>query len=121
MKSKKCKLSSCQQDIPVTRHGNAETCCQEHALLLKKEREQANYYLLRNTSLPVLDTNRVLKLLARKFGYGVAIPAEEFLKYNFQWDVITGNFEKDGIVGVAVGDHAYILFTEHKIKIYKND
>ena len=91
MKSKKCKLSSCQEDIPVTRHGNAETCCPEHALLLKKEREQANYYLLRNTSLPVLDTNRVLKLLARKFGYDVAIPAEEFLKYNFQWEVTTGN------------------------------
>ncbi len=121
MESKKCKLSSCQEDIPVSRHGNAETCCPEHALLLKKEREKANYHLQRQSSLSVLVTNRILKLLAQQFGYGVPIPAEEFLKKDFQWDIITGNFEKDGIVGVAVCDHAYILFNEHKIKIYKND
>jgi hypothetical protein len=121
MNEKYCKLSSCGIRIGSDRHGNAETCCQEHALLLKKEREQANYYLLRNTSFLILEVNRILRLLAKEFGYGVAIPAEEFLKYNFQWDVITENFEKDGVAGVAVGDHAYILFKEHQIKIYKND
>lgn len=120
MFEKLCKLSSCGIRISSDRHGNAETCCPEHALLLKKEREQANYHLLRKTSLPVIETNRSLKLLAQKFGYGVPIPSEEFLKYNFQWEVTTGNFQKDGLYGVAVGDQAYILFSEHKIKIYKN-
>jgi hypothetical protein len=119
MKQKFCIL--CGELLPASRHGNATTCSPEHALLLKKHREQTNYHLQRQTSLSVLETNRTLKLLAQQFGYGVPIPADEFLKRIFQWDVITGNFEKDGIVGVAVGDHAYILFTEHKIKIYKND
>lgn len=119
MKQKFCIL--CGALLPSNRHGNAQTCSPEHALLLKKQREQTNYNLLRNTSLSVLETNRILKLLSHEFGYGVVIPAEEFLNYNFQWEVTTGNFDKDGLAGVAVGDHAYILFTEHKLKIYKND
>jgi len=120
MKKEKCDLPGCENVIPAWRHGNATTCCPEHALLLKKAREQANYHLQRKTSQSVIETNRSLKLLAQKFGYGIPIPAEEFLNYNFPWDVSTGNFDKDGLAGVAVGDHAYILFTEHKIKIYKN-
>jgi hypothetical protein len=120
MKRRFCKLSTCRKLLPVDRHGNAETCCNECAWQLKKEREHANYHLLRKTSLSILEANRILKLLAHKFGYGIPIPTEEFHKYNFQWELTTGSFEKDGIDGIAVGDHAYILFTEHKIKIYKN-
>jgi hypothetical protein len=121
MKQKFCILSSCGRLIPIDRHGNADTCCNECAKQLKKQREQASYHLLRKTSSTVIETNRNLKLLAQKFGYGIPIPVEEFLKYNFQWEVTTGNFDKDGVAGIAVGDHAYILFTEHKLKIYKND
>lgn len=121
MKQKYCKLSTCGLLIPANRHGNSETCCELHAELLKKEREHLNYMLLRKTTASINETIRILKILAYKFGYGVPIPAEEFFKHNFQWGVTTGNFEKDGIAGVAVGDHAYIVFKEHKIKIYKND
>lgn len=120
MKQKYCKLSTCGIRISSERHGNAETCCDEHAELLKKEREHLNYMLLRKTTASINETIRTLKMLSYKFGYGIPIPSEEFLKYNFQWNVSTGSFDKDGVTGVAVGDHAYILFSEHKIKIYKN-
>ena len=78
MKQKFCIL--CGELLPASRHGNATTCSPEHALLLKKHREQTNYHLQRQTSLSVLETNRTLKLLAQQFGYGVPIPADEFLK-----------------------------------------
>jgi hypothetical protein len=121
MIQKFCKLSTCGVIIPSSRHGNAETCCDEHANLLKKKREQANYQFARKISKAIIANNRTLRLLALKFGYEVPIPFEELEKYNYDWNVSSGTFQIDGITGFAVGDHAIIALPDHKIKIYKND
>ena len=41
-KIKICQLPACGDPIPDGRHKNATTCCKEHAMLLKKERETLN-------------------------------------------------------------------------------
>ena len=121
MIQKFCKLSFCGVLIPTSRHGNAETCCDEHANLLKKEREQANYRFAKKISKSIIANNRTLRLLALKFGYDVPIQLEELNKYNYDWNVSSGIFQKDGITGFAVGDQAIIALSDHKIKIYKNE
>jgi len=121
MIQKFCKLSFCGVLIPSSRHGNAETCCNEHANLLKKEREQVNYRFARKISKAIIANNRTLRLLALKFGYDVPIQLEELKKYNYDWNVSSGTFQKDGITGCAVGDHAIIALSDYTIKIFKND
>ena len=50
----------CGAPIPDDRHKNAWTCTKEHAMLLKKEREAANYQKVRNTADPIIGCESTL-------------------------------------------------------------
>lgn len=119
MKHNYCKLSYCKDLIPPTRHANAETCSKEHALLLKKEREAANYKKVRNTADPIIRLREHYYDLANEFGYEVPIDLNYASPFKIDWSIKTGTFYKDGAKGIALGDIGYILYQPHFIKIFK--
>jgi hypothetical protein len=119
MKHNYCKLSYCKDLIPPTRHANAETCCEEHAKLLKKEREAANYQKVRNTADPIIRLREHFNNLADEFGYEVPIDLNYVSPFKIDWSLKTGTFLKDGALGVALGDIGYIIYEPLSIKIFK--
>ncbi len=119
MKHNYCKLSYCKDLIPSTRHAHAETCSKEHALLLKKEREAANYKKVRNTADPIIRLREHYYDLANEFGYEVPIDLNYASPFKIDWSIKTGTFYKDGAKGIVLGDIGYILYQPHFIKIFK--
>ncbi len=119
MKHNYCKLSYCKDLIPPTRHANAETCCKEHAKLLKKEREAASYKKVRNTADPIIRLREHFNDLANEFGYEVPIDLNYVSPFKIDWSIKTGTFQKEGAMGIALGDIGYMLFQPHFIKIFK--
>lgn len=119
MKKEICELPGCQKEIPTSRHGNATTCCKEHALLLKKAREAANYQKVRNTADPIIKLREHFNGLANEFGFGVPIDLIYATPLKIDWSLKTGTFFKDGAMGVALGDIGYIIYQPQSIKIFK--
>ena len=118
-KIKICQLPACDALIPDDRHKNATTCCKEHALLLKKEREAANYQKVRNTADPIIRLREHFNNLADEFGYEVPIDLNYVSPFKIDWSLKTGTFLKDGSLGVALGDIGYMIYQPQSIKIYK--
>ncbi len=114
-----CALESCENSLPVERHKNATTCCKEHALLLKKAREAANYKKVRNTADPILRLREHFNNLADEFGYEVPIDLNYVSPFKIDWSLKTGTFLNDGALGVALGDIGYIIYEPLSIKIFK--
>ena len=109
----------CGAPIPDGRHKNATTCCKEHALLLKKAREAANYQKVRNTADPIIRLREHFNNLADEFGYEVPIDLNYVSPLKIDWSLKTGTFFKDGALGVALGDIGYIIYQPQSIKIFK--
>ena len=109
----------CGAPIPDDRHKNAWTCRKEHALLLKKEREAANYQKVRNTADPIIRLREHFYNLADEFGYEVPIDLNYVSPFKVDWSLKTGTFLKDGALGVALGDIGYMIYQPQSIKIYK--
>jgi hypothetical protein len=118
-KIKICQLTACDALIPEDRHKNATTCCKQHALLLKKEREAANYQKVRNTADPIIRLREHFNNLADEFGYEVPIDLNYVSPFKIDWSLKTGTFLKDGALGVALGDIGYIIYEPLSIKIFK--
>lgn len=118
-KIKICALEGCENILPADRHKNATTCCKEHALLLKKEREAANYQKVRNTADPILKLREHFNGLANEFGFGVPFDLIYATPLKIDWSLKTGTFFKDGAMGVALGDIGYIIYQPQSIKIFK--
>ena len=118
-KIKICQLPACGDPIPDGRHKNATTCCKEHALLLKKEREAANYQKVRNTADPIIRLREHFNNLADEFGYEVPIDLNYMSPFKIDWSLKTGTFLKDGALGVALGDIGYMIYKPLLIKIFK--
>ncbi len=119
MRKEICDLSVCEKRIPSWRHGNATTCCEEHSLLLKKEREAANYKKVRITADPIIRLREHFNDLANEFGYEVPIDLNYVSPFKIDWSIKTGTFQKEGAMGIALGDIGYMLFQPHFIKIFK--
>ena len=109
----------CGAPIPDDRHKNAWTCTKEHAMLLKKEREAANYQKVRNTADPIIRLREHFYNLADEFGYEVPIDLNYVSPFKIDCSLKTGTFLKDGALGVALGDIGYIIYQPQSIKIYK--
>lgn len=118
-KMKICALQSCEDVLPAKRHKNATTCCKEHALLLKKEREAANYKKVRNTADPIIRLREHFNDLANEFGYEIPIDLNYVSPFKIDWSIKTGTFQKDGAMGIALGDIGYMLNQPQHIKIFK--
>ena len=114
---KKCLY--CGALIAQNRHKNAWTCSKEHAMLLKKEREAANYQKVRNTADPIIRLREHFNNLADEFGYEVPIDLNYVSPFKVDWSLKTGTFLKDGALGVALGDIGYMIYQPQSIKIYK--
>lgn len=119
MKKEICELPRCQKEIPSWRHGNATTCCKEHALLLKKEREAANYQKVRNTADPIIKLREHFNSLGDEFGFEIPIDLNYVSPFKIDWSIKTGTFQKDGAMGIALGDIGYMIYQPQSIKIYK--
>ena len=119
MKKEICQLPACGDPIPEDRHKNATTCCKEHAMLLKKEREAANYQKVRNTADPIIRLREHFNNLADEFGYEVTIDLNYVSPFKIDWSLKTGTFLKDGALGVALGDIGYMIYEPLSIKIFK--
>jgi len=115
----RCKLEGCKAIIPEDRHKNATTCCKEHAQLLKKAREAANYKKLRNTADPIIRLREHYYDLANEFGYEVPIDLNYVSPFKIDWSIKTGTFQKEGAMGIALGDIGYMLYQPQSIKIFK--
>ena len=109
----------CGAPIPEDRHKNAWTCTKEHALLLKKEREAANYKKVRNTADPIIRLREHFNNLANEFGYEILIDLIYVSPLKIDWSIKTGTFQKDGAMGIALGDIGYMLYQPQQIKIFK--
>ncbi len=118
-KIKISQLLACDALIPEDRHKNATTCCKQHALLLKKEREAANYQKVRNTADPIIRLREHFNNLADEFGYEVPIYLDYVSPFKIDWSLKTGTFLKDGALGVALGDIGYMIYQPLLIKIFK--
>jgi len=118
-KMKICALESCENALPAERHKNATTCCKQHAMLLKKEREAANYQKVRNTADPIIRLREHFNNLADEFGYEVPIDLNYVSPFKIDWSLKTGTFLKEGALGVALGDIGYIIYEPLSIKIFK--
>jgi len=118
-KMKICALESCENALPAERHKNATTCCKQHAMLLKKEREAANYQKVRNTADPIIRLREQFNNLADEFGYEVPIDLNYVSPFKIDWSLKTGTFLKEGALGVALGDIGYIIYEPLSIKIFK--
>ena len=116
-KMKKCLY--CGALIPEDCHKNAWTCTKVHALLLKKEREAANYQKVRNTADPIIRLREHFNNLADEFGYEVPIDLDYVSPFKIDWSLKTGTFLNDGALGVALGDIGYIIYEPLSIKIFK--
>jgi hypothetical protein len=114
---KKCLY--CGALIPEDRHKNAWTCTKEHALLLKKDREAANYKKVRNTADPIIRLREHFNDLANEFGYEVPIDLNYVSPFKIDWSIKTGTFQKEGAIGIALGDIGYMLYQPQHIKIFK--
>ena len=114
-----CSLDWCQEPIPDDRHKNATTCCKEHALLLKKAREAVNYRKVRNTADPIIKLREHFNNLGNEFGFEVPIDLNYVSPFKIDWSIKTGTFQKDGALGMALGDIGYMIYQPQSIKIYK--
>ncbi len=119
MKKEICELPGCQEEIPSTRHRNAKTCCEEHGKLLKKMREAANYQKIRQSADPILWLRQHLYYIADEYGFEVPIDIIYVSPFQIDWSLKTGTFQKDGEMGVELGDIGYILYKPQSIKIFK--
>ncbi len=118
-KMKICALESCDNQLPDDRHKNATTCCKEHALLLKKAREAANYQKVRNTADPIIRLREHFYNLADEFGFEVPIDLNYASPFKINWSLKTGVFFRDDAMGIALGDIGYIIYQPQFIKIFK--
>ena len=109
----------CGAPIPEDRHKNAWTCTKEHALLLKKKREAVNYKKVRNTADPIIRLRLHFNDLANEFGYEVPIDLNYVSPFKIDWSIKTGTFQKEGAMGIALGDIGYMLYQPQSIKIFK--
>jgi len=109
----------CGAPIPDDRHKNAWTCTKEHAMLLKKEREAANYQKIRQSANPIIWLQEHLNCIGVEYGFGVLIDLIYVSPLQIDWSIKTGTFQKDGASGVAVGNIGYILYKPQSIKIFK--
>jgi hypothetical protein len=116
-KMKKCLY--CGALIPEDRHKNAWTCTKAHALLLKKEREAANYLKVRETADPIIRLREHFYELAVDYGLEVPFDLNYTSPHKIDWSLKTGTFLRDGAMGVALGDIGYILYQPYHIKIFK--
>ena len=108
-------------DAPITddRHRNAWTCSKEHALLLKKKREANNYRKVRNTADPIIKLREHFNNLGNEFGFEVPIDLNYVSPFKIDWSIKTGTFQKDGALGMALGDIGYMIYQPQSIKIFK--
>ena len=119
MKKEFCELPGCENEIPSWRHGNATTCCDEHGKQLKKLREAANYQKVRQSADPIMWLRDWLYNIGDEFGFGVPTDLIYVSPFQIDWSIKTGTFQKDGALGVAIGDIGYILYKPQSIKIFK--
>jgi hypothetical protein len=72
-----------------------------------------------NIADSVLELQNHLKALAEKFGYETAIDLSIAGSYQIDWALCTGTFQRDGLIGKAVGSVGYIFFKPNYLKIFK--
>ena len=118
-KIKICALEGCENLLPADRHKNATTCCKEHALLLKKAREAVNYRKVRTTADPIIKLREHFNSLGDEFGFEIPIDLNYVSPFKIDWSIKTGTFQKDGAMGIALGNIGYMIFQPQSIKIYK--
>lgn len=113
---KKCKYSNCQKPLlPFSKTFNG-SCSIMHSRLAKKE-DNNKYYAKTKFNKKIIKHDYILKTFFIQFGEDVEIDANFLEILGIDWGFETGRVFIDNMEYIAVGNYAYILSKNQKVKI----
>ena len=112
-----CKLSSCNKPLLLSNEQVNGCCCESHALLWKKM-YNANYYQQRTEVIHREKYSNMLRSCMKQFGEQ-PIEAEILALMGFDWEFSNIQVEIDRLQYTVIGDYAYAVFKNKKLKILK--
>ena len=115
---KKCRYSNCQKQLYISDKTVKGCCSAAHAKWAKKEYNY-NYYQNRRVIILTDKYSSMLRTFVKQFGEAVPIEAEFLEHIDFDWDFSTGKIAIDNLEYTTVGDYAYTIFKNKKVKIIR--
>ena len=113
---KKCKYSNCQEPLlPSTKTFNG--CCNELHSRLAKQEYNNKYYAKTKFYKKIIKHDYIFKTCIAQFGEDEQIDSSFLEILGIEWDFETGKVFIDNLEYIAVGNYAYILSKNKKVKI----
>ena len=118
MSLKQCKYSKCGKILYLYKTSVKGCCCEEHVRLAKQEYND-NYYLRSKLNNKIVKHVYIFKTCIDQFGEGSEIDANFLELLGMDWDLETHKVVIDDLEYIAVGNYAYIISKNKKIKIIR--
>lgn len=116
MNFKKCKFSKCGKLLSLCKNPVKGCCCEEHVKLAKQEYNE-KYYQQSKQNSKIVKHAYIFKTCIDQFGEGAEIDASFLHLLGMDWHFETHSVAINNIDYIAIGNYAYIISKNQKIKI----